>query len=134
VPHQGSPDHRVIALSEDRLRRHIDEDRAEQGKRDADAAEDEILPGRLQRFRSAIDADHQHRRQGGELDRHPHQANIVGEQRQIHGEHHRLIHGVIEPHMRRLQFSHLDFVTDIARAVGARREPNEGREHDENNV
>ena len=55
----------------DRAGGHIDKDRAEQGKRDADAAEDEIFPRRLDRFRRAVDADHQHRRQRRDLDRRP---------------------------------------------------------------
>ena len=48
------------AFADHRPRRHIDEDGAEQRQRDADAAEDEIFPGRLERLVRAVDADHQH--------------------------------------------------------------------------
>ena len=45
-----------------------------------------------------------------------------------------LVNRVIEAHMGGGEFASLDFVLDIARAVGARREADEGREHDENDV
>ena len=44
----------------------------------------------------AVDADHQHGRERGELDGDPHQPDIVGEQCEVHGEHQGLVHGVIE--------------------------------------
>ena len=93
---QDGPDHGVQALADHRPRRHVDQDGAEQRERDADAAENEIFPCRFERFVGAIDADHQHRGQRRHLDRHPHQADIVGDEREVHGEHQDLIHGVIE--------------------------------------
>ena len=118
----------------DRPRRHVDEDGAEQRQRDADAAEDEIFPGRLQRLMGAVDADHQHGGQRRELDRDPHQADIVGDQREVHGEHQHLIHGVIEAHVGRRQPADLDLVADIARAEHAGGEADEGGQHDEDVV
>ena len=88
----------------------IDQDGAEQRQRDADAAEDEIFPRRLERLVGAVDADHQHGGQRRDLDRHPHQADIVGDQRQVHGEEQHLIHGVIEAQMRRRQPAGLELV------------------------
>ena len=76
---QHRPHHGVEALADHRPRRHVDEDRAEQREGDADAAEDEIFPRRLERLVGAVDADHQHGGQRRELDRHPHQADIVGD-------------------------------------------------------
>jgi len=58
---KNGPHHRIEAFSHHRPRRHVDEDGPEQGKRDADAAEDEIFPRRFERFMSAVDADHEHR-------------------------------------------------------------------------
>ena len=84
---QRRPHHGVVPLADHRARRHVDEDGAEQRERDADAAKDEILPGRLERLVRAVDADHQHRRQRRELDRHPHEPDIVGEKAEVHGEH-----------------------------------------------
>ena len=46
------PGHGVQALADHRPRRKIDEDGAEQRERDADAAQDEILPRRLERLRA----------------------------------------------------------------------------------
>jgi hypothetical protein len=37
-----------------------------------------------------------HGGQRRKLDRHPHQADIVGDERKIHREHQHLIHGVVE--------------------------------------
>ena len=96
VLHQHGPDHRVEALADHRPRGHVDEDGAEQRERDADAAEDEILPCRLERLVRAVDADHQHGGQRRQLDRDPHQADIVGDEREVHAEHQHLVHRVIE--------------------------------------
>src|SRR5687768_3936578 len=43
---QGGPHHGVVPLADHRARRHVDQDRPEQRQRDADAAEDEVLPRR----------------------------------------------------------------------------------------
>ena len=93
---QDGPHHAVEPLADHRPRRHVDEDGAEQRERDADAAEDEILPRRLERLVGAVDADHQHRGQRRELDRDPHQADVVRDQREVHGEQQDLVHRVIE--------------------------------------
>ena len=45
--HQQRPHHGVDTAAHHRLRREIDQDGAEQGERDADAGQDEVLPGRL---------------------------------------------------------------------------------------
>ena len=74
----------VEPRADDRLRREVNQDRAEQRERDADAAENEIFPGGFQRLVRAINADHQHGRQRCEFDRHPHQADIVGDEREVH--------------------------------------------------
>ena len=84
VRDQHGPHHGVEALADHRPRRHVDEDGAEQRQRDADAAEDEIFPGRFERLVGAVDADHQHGGQRRQLDRDPHQADIVGDQREVH--------------------------------------------------
>src|SRR5580704_15803622 len=131
---QHGPHHGVKAFADYRPRRHVDQDGAEQRQRDADAAEDEILPGRFQRLMRAIDADHQHGGQGGDFDRDPYQSDIVGHQRQVHGEHQHLIHGVIEAHRGGRQPADLDLVADIARAEHAGREGDKRREHDKDLV
>jgi hypothetical protein len=132
--HQHRPNHGGDALPDHGPRRHVNEDRAEQRQRDADAAEDEILPRRLERFVRAVDADHEHGGQRRDLDRDPHQADIVGHQRKVHGEHQHLIHGVVESHVSRFQPADLDLVRDIARAERAGREAHESGEDDEDLV
>ena len=53
---------------------------------------------------------------------------------EIHREHQRLVHRVVESHIGRRQFSCLDFVANVARTEGARRETDESREYDEDDV
>ena len=93
---QRGPGHRIGALPNDGRRRQINENRPEQRQRNADASENEVFPRRFQRLVRPIDTYHQHRRQRRQFDRHPHQADIAGEQRQVHCEHKRLVHRVIE--------------------------------------
>ena len=82
--HKIGPHHGVRGLGPiSRLGSHIDEDGAEQRKRDADAGQDEIFPRGLDRRVGAVDADHEHGGQRGKLDRHPHHADIVAEQREV---------------------------------------------------
>src|SRR5438128_3211989 len=131
---QQRPDHAVLAFAHDRAGRHVDQDRAEQGERNSDAAQDEIFPGRFQRGVGAIDADHQYRRQRCEFDRHPHQADIVRHKREIHAEHHGLIHGVVEAQVNRRQPTGFELVRNIARAEDAGGEAHEGIEHEEHEV
>ena len=131
---QHAPHHGVEAFADHRPRRHIDEDGAEQRQRNADAAEDEIFPRRFQRLVRAIDADHQHGGQRRHLDRDPHQPDIVGNQREVHGEHQHLVHGVVEAHVSRRQPADLDLVADIARAEHAGGEADECGQHDEDLV
>ena len=116
---QVGPDHRIQALADHRPRGEIHQDRAKQRQCDANAAKDEILPGSFQSLGGAIQPDHHHRGQGRQLDRDPHQADVVGQQRQVHAEQHELEHCVIETQMRRLQAAGFQFVADIGSAERA---------------
>ena len=98
---QDGPDHAVLALADDGTRGHIDEDRAKQRKSDADAAQDEIFPGGLDRLLRAVDANHDHRGERRHLDRDPHQADVVGDQSEIHRKQQHLIHRMVESQMHR---------------------------------
>ena len=82
----------------------------------------------------SIDADHDNGRQGRQLDRHPHQADIVGNQREIHAEHHHLIHRVIETQIVRRQAPGFQFMADIAGAKHAGCEADKGTEYDEDDI
>ncbi len=70
----------------------------EERQRDAHAAEDEVFPSGLDRFGCAVERDQQDSRQGRALDRDPEHAQIVGGERQQHGEHEGLVHAVIDPY------------------------------------
>src|SRR5205807_1991956 len=67
----------------------------------------------------AVEADHHHRGESGELDRHPHEPDVVGDEREVHGEHQELIHRVIEAQVARLEPAGLELVRDIAGAEEA---------------
>src|SRR3990172_1320373 len=82
----------------------------------------------------AVDADHQHGGERGELDAHPHHADVVGDEGEVHGEHQHLIHGVIEAQEGWRQPAGLKLVLDIARAEHACGEADKGGEHDEDIV
>ena len=73
-------------------------------------------------------------RQRGEFDRHPHQADVVGDQRQVHAEQHELVHRVVEAQIARRQAAGFQFVADIAGAERAGGEADEGGQHDEDDV
>ena len=62
---QRGPHHGIGSLADHRSGRHVNEDRSEQCKGDAES------------LVSAIDSDHQHCRQCGEFDSHPHKADVV---------------------------------------------------------
>jgi hypothetical protein len=132
--HQHGPDHGVETFSHYWPRRHVDEDGAEQSERDADAAEDEVFPRRFQRFVRAINPDQEHGGQRCQLDRHPHDADVVGEQRQVHGQHQYLVHGVIKTQIGRGQPADLQLVADITGAENAGGEADESAQHDKDVV
>ena len=103
----------------------VEQDRAEQRLRDADAAEDEVLPRRLEAGRRAVERDQQHGRERRRLHRHPQDAHVVGEQREQHREDEQLVHAVVEAQPRRRQPA----VVLLDAHVGPREE--RGREADE---
>ena len=131
---QHGPDHGVQALADHGPRGEIDQDGAEQRERDADTAEDEVFPGGLDRFVGAVDADHHDGGQRREFHCDPHQADVVGDQRQVHAEQHELEHDVVESQVARREAAGLQFVADIAGAERAGGEADEGVEQDEHDV
>src|SRR5262245_49792844 len=82
----------------------------------------------------AIDADHENGRERRKLDRHPHQTDVVGDERKVHREHQDLVHSVIEAQERRRQAPVLQLMRDVARAEHAGREADERGQHDKDIV
>ena len=82
----------------------------------------------------AVDAHHHHRRQSGQFDRHPHQADIVGYQRQVHAEHHHLISGMIELQVSWCEAASFQLMTDVRGAEQAGGEADQRVEHDEYDI
>jgi hypothetical protein len=131
---QHGPHHGVRALADHWLCGHVDENGAEEGERNANASQNEIFPGGFQRFMSAIDADHEHGGQRGKLHRHPHQTDVVRHERQVHAEHHDLVHGVVEPQVRCGQPAGVQLVRNVGGTEHTGGEADECVEHDENDV
>ena len=73
-------------------------------------------------------------RERRQFDRDPHQADIVGRQRQVHAEHHQLEHHVVEAQIAGRETSRLQFMPDVAGAEDTRRETHEGVQGDEHHV
>ena len=91
------PEQRGHSLAaQDLLRGEVQEDRPEQRLRDADAAENEILPAGLQARARPVERDQQHRGERCRLHGDPQQSHVVGRERQQHGEHEELVHAVIQ--------------------------------------
>ena len=67
-------------------RRVGEEERAEQGQGDAHRADQQVLPGRLQRAGIVVEVEQRRTDQRRRLHRHPHQPQMV---RQHHQRHHR---------------------------------------------
>ncbi len=78
------------------FRGEVKEDRSEQRLRNADAAENEILPRGFETGGRPVERHQQHGRQRRGLQRDPEDAHVVGEQRQKHREIEELIHAVIK--------------------------------------
>ena len=116
------------------LGRHVQQHRAEQRLRDADAAQDEVLPRRLEARRGAVDADQQHGGQRRRLHRDPQDAHVVGRQRQQHREAEQLVHAVVQAQPRRRHLA----VVALDAHVGAREDrggqADEGGQRDQEDV
>ena len=80
---EARPVQRVGAVAQDAHGRGVGEQRREQREADADRAQDQVLPGRLDRVGRAVDADQQGRDDGRGLDGDPQQAQVVDER---HGD------------------------------------------------
>ena len=68
------------------------------------------------------------------LDRHPHQADVVGDQREVHREQQHLVHGVVEAEVNRGEATSLQLMGDVACAEDTRGESDEIVEDDEDDV
>src|SRR5713226_9114031 len=69
-----------------------------------------------------------------ELDRHPHHANVVSDEREIHREHQQLIHRVVEAQKSGREPPDIELMADITRAEYAGGETDERGQHDEHVV
>ena len=83
-PIEFSPAQRLARDTQHMLRRVVHEDRAKQGERDADRAENHIFPAGFQGRLAPVESDQHGRRESGALDSDPHDRDVL----HIHGEHH----------------------------------------------
>ena len=82
----------------------------------------------------SVDANHKDSGQRGYLDGHPHKADIVRKQGEVHREQQNLVHGVIKTKMGRGQPAGRKLVANVTGAEQARSETNEGVERNEDDV
>ena len=128
------PEQRVDAAAEQLLRGHVEQDRAEQRLRDPDAAQDEVLPRRLEARRRPVEADEQHRRERRRLERDPQDAHVVREQHQQHREHEQLVHAVIEAQPRGVEPAVVLLDPHVRPREHRRRHRDEGGQRDQEHV
>ena len=131
---QVGPQQRVAGLAQHALGGEVEQDGAEQRLGDADAAEDEILPGRLEAGRRAVERDQQHGGQRRRLHRHPEDAEVVGGQRHQHGEHEELVHALVEAQARRGEPAVVGLVPHVGAGEDAGGQADEGGQGDEEDV
>ena len=103
-------------------------------ERNADDAEDKILPGRLERGRGPVDPDHDNGHQRCEFQTDPHQADIIGQKREVHPAHHGLEHSVVRPDKAGGQVARLDLVLDITSAEHRCGETDKRVQNDEEDI
>ena len=131
----ASPGHRRQALAQHRLRREIDQDGAEEGERDADAAEDEIFPGRLDRLAACDRCRPSSPWSASPASTPTHiRPILLATSATFIADIMRLEHRVVEAQEARRQPAGLDLVADVAGAEDRGREGDEGVEHDEDDV
>ncbi len=75
--------------------RVVGENGAEQRHRQADAADDRVLPGGLERGGLPVESDQEDRRERGGFNRHPHDAQVIGHGDEQHREHEQRRQGVV---------------------------------------
>jgi len=112
----------------------VEEDRAEERLRDADAAQNEVLPTCLETGRRSIQG---HQKHGGErrgLHGYPQQAHVVGGKRHQHGGDEELIHAVVEPQLRCAHAPVLHLHPHVGAREDGRGEAHERRERHEEDV
>ena len=128
------PQQRRALAAADLLGRHVEQHGAEQRLRDADAAQDEVFPRRLEACGGAIERHEEHRREGGAFERDPEDAHIVGQKREQHREAEQLVHAVVQAQPRRRHLA----VVALGAHVGAREqrrgEADEGRQCDQEDI
>ena len=104
-------------LTERVARRVIREQQPEERESQADRAEHEVLPCRLERVAAPEERDEEGRRHGRELDRHPHEAEVVEERDREHSCDRELEPEVKPAHLRARDLPRRDGVAHVADRV-----------------
>ncbi len=129
------PEQRSDALgAEDLLGGEIQQHRPEQRLRDADTAQDEVLPARFEARRSAVQRDQQHRGQRRRLHRDPQEPHVVGRERKQHRRHEELIHAVVEPQAPGGDAAMIDLDPHVRPREQRGRQSDEGGQRDQKHV
>ena len=128
------PQQRAAAGAQQLLGREVEQDRAEQRLGDADAAENEVLPRRLEARRRAVERHQQHGRERRRLHRDPEDPHVVRQQRHQHRAIEELVHAVVEPEPARGEAPVLLLDPHVGARKDRRGEPDERSERDQEDV
>ena len=97
--------------------RRVEEHRAEQRQRQAEAAEDDVFPGGFERSPAVVKRDEQHGRQRGGFHGKPHHAEVVGQHDQQHAGREQRREHVKFPHAAWRQHAAGQVAAEIAPGV-----------------
>src|SRR6185369_10057102 len=128
------PEESISAGAQHPFRSKVEQHRTEKRLGDPDAAEDEILPGRLDGGRRPVERDQQDRGQGGQFHRDPEDTEVVGHQGDQHGEDEQLEHGVIKTHPQRADLAMLPLDPHVTAAEDRGGGGDQGGKNDQGDV
>src|SRR3990172_2071915 len=123
---QVRPEERFAGLAEEFFRRKVEEHGAEERLGYSHAAENEILPCRLDRRRRTVERDEKDRGQRGQFHRYPEHTDVIGKQAQEHGKDEELKHGMVEAHASVADMAVLPLPPHVFSAEDGRRHGNKG--------
>ncbi len=133
-PAQVGPEQRVPPRPQHPFGGEVEQHRAEERLGDPDAAEDEILPGRLDCRRGPVERHQEDGRQRRQLHRDPEHPEIVGHQRDQHREDEELEHRVIKTHPPRADPAMFPLDPHVAAAEDGGRGGNQGGQDDQGDI
>ena len=123
---QHRPGEGVVRIRDHTFGGEVQQHGAEQRLGNADAAENEIFPRRLDGLGGAVQGHQQHGGEGGAFHGHPQDADVVGGECRHHGEHEALKHGVVQTHPCPAEMTYVDLMLHVGAREDGGGEADEG--------